>query len=682
MRRSLSATLARLATAALLTTTGVVAFGGVASAVPQCGPGDLDCELPVPDQTQGPLSAEFTWSMPARAGLVWDAWDEAGAVTDPKSSGYAQSYVDPGGFRVRLSACGTGGGGGRVVGHHWRVTGHDGTVTDGSGGCALAIRVPEGSYEVTHTVRNSQRESDTYRETIAVVDHLIVSLGDSNASGEGNPDDIDWGPTDELDWMDDRCHRSATSGPALAAAALEADDPHSSVTFLSFACSGAEITAGLVEEYAGIEPPTRIVDHPRGYEVVNYLPPQVAAAEQAVCGGGQASCGRDVDALLISIGVNDLGFADLVTECAKPGPTYQCHLERSITTDLGYAFAALPGGYDDLAAALAAGPLADAPVYLTEYPADPFDSHDGCGALFGVSDGEARWLAEEGAYLNQIIRSAALEHGWLAVGGIAQAFDGHGYCADEEWFRALSESYVAQNNIDGSLHPNYAGHEATAAAIVDAFENGEPLDPTPTHRATVRFERFRITDPEAPNAVAYDLRVHFQVGAVHVDDGAWAGWDLDEAALPGTGESSVPVGEWVNLPAAPYTLTVELADWQSLRLLSTTTLPPAPFEPPEACEHADKNLPGCYSTNTVRPLSIESYHEPGHGWEEGTHEVTFPLRRLAEQHGRAMLEVRYTVSVAPIPRFEAPTLEQRPNRALVNEGSVARRPAGVVRHPR
>jgi hypothetical protein len=43
-----------------------------------------------------------------------------------------------------------------------------------------------------------------------VRDHLVVSLGDSVASGDGNPDAA--GPT----WLEPCCHRSLRSGAAVA----------------------------------------------------------------------------------------------------------------------------------------------------------------------------------------------------------------------------------------------------------------------------------------------------------------------------------------------------------------------------------------------------------------------------------------------------------------------------------
>jgi len=71
---------------------------------------------------------------------------------------------------------------------------------------------------------------------VKLEDFLIVGLGDSNASGEGNPDVP--GLARPL-WEDFRCDRSAQSYQARAASAIEKASDHSSVTFVHLACSGA-----------------------------------------------------------------------------------------------------------------------------------------------------------------------------------------------------------------------------------------------------------------------------------------------------------------------------------------------------------------------------------------------------------------------------------------------------------
>src|SRR3546814_6617011 len=85
-------------------------------------------------------------------------------------------------------------------------------------------------------------------------DLLIVSIGDSMASGEGNPDGYTWVPALNnhiTDWVYRRCHRSKTSGHALAAKAIEDASDKTSVTFLSYACSGGTFNSGILGTYEG-----------------------------------------------------------------------------------------------------------------------------------------------------------------------------------------------------------------------------------------------------------------------------------------------------------------------------------------------------------------------------------------------------------------------------------------------
>ncbi len=109
-----------------------------------------------------------------------------------------------------------------------------------------------------------ERGGEPIKETIEVRSVLIVSLGDSFASGDGVPD-VD--AVDHLSsrlvnqagdpvarpalWWDQRCHRSLYAGPAQAAMMLARQNPQLQVVFVSFACSGAEIMAGLLGPYAG-----------------------------------------------------------------------------------------------------------------------------------------------------------------------------------------------------------------------------------------------------------------------------------------------------------------------------------------------------------------------------------------------------------------------------------------------
>ncbi len=94
---------------------------------------------------------------------------------------------------------------------------------------------------------------------------MIVIMGDSYSSGEGNglkmwPDeggiedtslaDAAWnngkGWSENAYWDYANCHRSTRSGQANAVIDLENADPHTSVTTLYLACSGAQIDSGIL----------------------------------------------------------------------------------------------------------------------------------------------------------------------------------------------------------------------------------------------------------------------------------------------------------------------------------------------------------------------------------------------------------------------------------------------------
>ncbi len=200
---------------------------------------------------------------------------------------------------------------------------------------------------------------------IVVSDILIVGLGDSFASGEGNPDVpvrfsrqrySDYGKTTEgvsligyparvgtwrrigdevfvehnARWLDQACHRSLYSHQLRVALQLALEDPHRAITFLGFSCSGAEITKGLFLRYKGNEwveyPPdvsqisavaraqcgkhrAPVEDYPEAYHMGGKIPDLKGLVRLHKCNRRLA---RKIDLILVSIGGNDIGFARLI----------------------------------------------------------------------------------------------------------------------------------------------------------------------------------------------------------------------------------------------------------------------------------------------------------------------------------------------------------------------------------
>jgi lysophospholipase L1-like esterase len=277
----------------------------------------------------------------------------------------------------------------------------------------------------------------------------IVSIGDSVASGEGNP------ARDGPAWEDRRCHRSAAAGQTLAA--RKAQRSHPDLGYASFACSGATINRGLLGPYRGIAPTP----------FQRKAPPQLDELKR-VEGRGE------VAAAMLSIGANDLGFTKIVAFCAVVTRCWQQHFNRGFPlAEAGpkrpllddYVSARLDQLDDDygrLDAALR--PLVPAErVVIVEY-FDPTTAANGtdCRVLGGISPVESSWAREHVVFpLNAEIEAAAEEHGWRVVSGVAEHFRGHGACAEQQrWVRQFGEGPPT-----GTLHPNEQGHREIAGLI-------------------------------------------------------------------------------------------------------------------------------------------------------------------------------------------------------------------------
>jgi lysophospholipase L1-like esterase len=201
---------------------------------------------------------------------------------------------------------------------------------------------------------------------IAVRDIFIAGLGDSIASGEGNPDRAIaladegfcfrnylgtagaqyyrpsragykggraceapdtlqvWQRHNAL-WFNSACHRSLYSYQTRTALALAARYPHIAVTYLPLACTGATIPDGLFGPQRAREcPPTKSATACQG--TVNA---QLAELRAAVSAAKRRQPDRNLDLVLLSIGANDIDFSGLVAHVIVDTPTERVLFKRS-----------------------------------------------------------------------------------------------------------------------------------------------------------------------------------------------------------------------------------------------------------------------------------------------------------------------------------------------------------------
>lgn len=519
--------------------------------VPLVGPGDGgEAEIAIATPPVDRPLARFDWSVPARyvdttGDGVADPANDSGSDAADQLRVFANATMV-----VSLDGCNSKASAGRtIVDYTWSVGGR--LLASGSNPCTATFTVDSGVTSIVRlTVVDDLGTISSTEQDVTPHNHVIVSIGDSVASGEGSPLT---GGTSAVTWQDSSCHRSPFAGPALAAKHLEDADPRSSVTFIQLACSGAAIvdspevagiddpdTGGLLDSYHGVAP------------TPGSLRPSQMSQMSALVGK------RPVDALLVSVGANDAKFSDVVVSCLTSVLT-SCD-KSSVRTDFETRMKELPDRYRRLAQAILMQGVPAAHVHLTEY-FDPTSDDQGvtemrCAASAVdvgtalLEDDEARWahVGVIGA-LNAAGRAAAANAGWHYVDGIAHRFDQHGYCATDHFVVQLHESKINQGDKSGAFHPNRAGQRIYGDAIFAALRDsllvpaantspGSPIRPgalgeimvLTTNVTSVTSIAVHITgDAPLPGAVRRVDRVafgdgqFFTVGAPAVDSTAAVG---------------------------------------------------------------------------------------------------------------------------------------------------------------
>jgi hypothetical protein len=511
--------MSRAALTAFAAAAALAFLPGAAHADPNTAPGDGQVAL-------GP-TAKLSWRMADRYAGGWEAWQ-------PTRGTYDRAYVHPGAWTVIFDGCGSLGHGQKLTRYEVEVKGAGFDYAKSAGGTACRITLFDlprlGQYDVALTVRTEGGGSDRAEERITLRDHVIVSVGDSMASGEGTPDepgsykllnDVDSEvdqlrflamlalghprPASNTDlktreikpvrWRDKRCHRSARSGHALTAQYLEDRDPHSSVTFIALACSGAEIKHLIDTEYSGQQPPANpqpaklrpqlaVLRDLLSQDSAHIDPgSQTNARAAAVPVTRPVIASRRVDALLMSIGINDLDFSEIVKHCAT-NPATPHYGDPDCVTDGGVngKIHELPAKYDALARALRTLNIAE--TYITDYPAAPFGREEGgCGMLglrgVGIGTQEAHAMYLTGRSFNHWINDAANRNGWNFAEGMTNAFLGHDYCEPwgDRYLVRLEESLDGQGTEHGAVHPNRLGHTALRWVLGHAVALDRPAYP-------------------------------------------------------------------------------------------------------------------------------------------------------------------------------------------------------------
>lgn len=295
--------------------------------------------------------------------------DAAGKVSEScERDGVRENYLNPQDHRVGVVLAGPAPQGARCA---WSFSDGETPPQTATVPCSeeITLRVRAGRSTVAAVAFEGAGGTEQAATEIVVHDVLVAGLGDSIASGEGNPDrpvaladngfcfrrflgtvrseyfrpsragyrgdqacesglpttgaaggsdpasgSVNPGPAAEWQrhaarWMSPACHRSLYSYQTRTALQLAIENPHLAVTYLPLACTGAKIGDGLFDSQRARDCP------PRG-SCPSRVPAQLTQLKEML-----TQSRRALDLLLLTVGANDISFSGLVGNVIVDGTT-------------------------------------------------------------------------------------------------------------------------------------------------------------------------------------------------------------------------------------------------------------------------------------------------------------------------------------------------------------------------
>jgi hypothetical protein len=347
----------------------------------------------------------------------------------------------------------------------------------------------------------------------SVKDFVILSIGDSVASGEGDPVVEYSGRADMMQpnqglW-DDRgsnynypsipdqigreigraCHRSLVAGPSQAARQFVASNKDTitgedTITFAHLACSGATLSFVPEEERNASD----LIDQLR---IARTQLPRIDVL--LISGGANNMVFRSEFYGILNNTDVSAGFGAVIARCIGGEFSQPCQDDGKFTTDINdsingnpgrvldgsggrkFHFPGLQSLYQDLDKEIHCinpGDYLDPgdkdkpepncseqqipkTVLITEY-FDP--THDASGNLFDLcwTIRKPTWAYLFASVMEQL-NNQVHNSPWQVVGSIQNDFFTHGLCSSNPWVVNTTESLARQNDKNGSGHPNGDG---------------------------------------------------------------------------------------------------------------------------------------------------------------------------------------------------------------------------------
>lgn len=321
-----------------------------------------------------------------------------------------------------------------------------------------------------------------------------LALGDSYSSGEGDTEKSSSGSKYYRDFTDkeedtlmrtprEKCHISTRSYPYLLAADMGLGSPtaNSTTKWQSVACSGAQtydvansdsgyLGQGWGGKNPGLPRLQGYVDatHLQSQALSNFIPGRVQQIEFVKKYRPKV--------ITITMGGNDVGFADKITACATPS-VLNATCESAEGAGKSRLGATIKSQYDKLKSyyqKLHAASGYQAKIYIVGYP--QFingDAGASCKPNVGaLNPAEREMIMYSVTYLNTVIKQAAISAGVHYI-DLENSLSGGRLCDENPRFVTGISGLFGKLDSDErqeSFHPTSTGHKTMSYAINSALD--------------------------------------------------------------------------------------------------------------------------------------------------------------------------------------------------------------------
>ncbi|VDN54780.1 unnamed protein product [Dracunculus medinensis] len=266
------------------------------------------------------------------------------------------------------------------------------------------------------------------RTVISVRDYWIASIGDSFASGEGNPD-IPAGLMNMVPakWISDQCHRSSRSWAFKVFEKILNETHDDAIHFTYIPCTGASVDNGILISAKGDSQMDTVL--------------RISKLR-----------GSGPDLLLMSVGGNDIGYSEILSSLIWGKTTTLFE-----TIDMRFFYASYQ--FDRLALTLKK--IKPSQIVIPHY----FDLTRNERGIIDADCAEMRQIRTENLILaekkilqriNKLISKKAQLYCWTVVDEVAELFRSRG---------SVRDSLRLQGNSFGAFHPIEEAHQSIADLI-------------------------------------------------------------------------------------------------------------------------------------------------------------------------------------------------------------------------